>query len=81
MGLSKNEANIFAQNGALTQFITVMKVGVLAQINWQQFIRFIEYTQEQQVDNWESFEGANRIVVNASASYSGKYEDNLIYKF
>ena len=46
-----------------------------------EFIRFIEYTQEQQVDNWESFEGANRIVVNASASYSGKYEDNLIYKF
>lgn len=39
MGLSKNEANIFAQNGALTQFITVMKVGVLAQINWQQFLK------------------------------------------
>lgn len=46
-----------------------------------EFIRFIEYTQEQQVDNWESFAGAKRIVVNASVSYSGKYEDNLIYKF
>ena len=46
-----------------------------------EFIRFIEYTQEQRVDNWESFTGAKRIVVNASASYSGKYEDNLIYKF
>ena len=46
-----------------------------------EFIRFIEYTQEQRVDNWESFAGAKRIVVNASASYSGKYEDNLIYKF
>ena len=46
-----------------------------------EFIRFIEYTQEQRVDNWESFAGAKRIVVNASTSYSGKYEDNLIYKF
>ncbi|HHE3721120.1 TPA: hypothetical protein ACPDTN_002230 [Pasteurella multocida] len=46
-----------------------------------EFIRFLEYTQEDRVDNWQAFEGYKRIIVNASASYSGKYEDNLIYKF
>ncbi|MCQ9121257.1 hypothetical protein MUU45_001745 [Rodentibacter pneumotropicus] len=46
-----------------------------------EFIRFIEYMQEDKVDNWQAFENATRITVNASASYSGKYEDNLVYKF
>ncbi|MFC0995879.1 DNA adenine methylase [Pasteurella multocida] len=46
-----------------------------------EFIRFLDYTQEDRVDNWQAFEGYKRIIVNASASYSGKYEDNLIYKF
>ncbi|URL01227.1 hypothetical protein L4F91_06695 [Avibacterium sp. 20-126] len=46
-----------------------------------EFVRFIEYMQEDKVDNWQVFENATRIVVNASASYSGKYEDNLVYKF
>ncbi len=46
-----------------------------------EFIRFIEYMQEDKVDNWQAFEGAKRIVVNTSTSYSGKYEDNLVYKF
>ena len=46
-----------------------------------EFIRFIEYMQKDKVDNWQSFDGAKRIVVNGSASYSGKYEDNLVYKF
>ncbi|STP05651.1 hypothetical protein [Haemophilus parainfluenzae] len=46
-----------------------------------EFVRFIEYIQEDKVDNWQVFDGVKRIVVNASASYSGKYEDNMIYKF
>ncbi len=46
-----------------------------------EFIRFIEYMQEDKVDNWQAFDGAKRIVVNTSTSYSGKYEDNLVYKF
>ena len=46
-----------------------------------EFVRFIEYMQEDKVDNWEAFDNAKRIVVNASASYSGKYEDNMVYKF
>lgn len=46
-----------------------------------EFIRFIEYMIEDRKDNWQAFDGANRITVNASASYSGKYEDNLVYKF
>ncbi|AKD38994.1 hypothetical protein I926_08410 [Pasteurella multocida subsp. multocida OH4807] len=46
-----------------------------------EFIRFLDYTQEDKVDNWQTFEGYKRIVVSASASYSGKYEDNLVYKF
>ncbi|HDR1278056.1 TPA: hypothetical protein QB215_000446 [Pasteurella multocida] len=46
-----------------------------------EFIRFLDYTQEDRVDNWRTFEGYKRIIVNTSASYSGKYEDNLIYKF
>ena len=46
-----------------------------------EFVRFIEYMQEDKVDNWQAFDGVERIVVNASASYSGKYEDNMVYKF
>ncbi|HII3690569.1 TPA: hypothetical protein ACY37W_002477, partial [Pasteurella multocida] len=46
-----------------------------------EFIRFLDYTQEDKTDNWQTFEGYKRIIVNTSASYSGKYEDNLIYKF
>lgn len=37
LGLNKNEANIFARNGALTQFITAKKVGDLAQTNLQRW--------------------------------------------
>lgn len=44
-------------------------------------MRFIEYMIEDKVDNWQAFENAKRIVVNASASYSGKYEDNMVFKF
>lgn len=46
-----------------------------------EFIRFIKHMQEDKVDNWQAFDGAKRIVVNTSTSYSGKYEDNLVYKF
>ena len=46
-----------------------------------EFVRFIKYMQEDKVDNWQAFDNAQRIVVNASASYSGKYEDNMVYKF
>ncbi|ORC36397.1 hypothetical protein BES36_005930 [Haemophilus quentini] len=46
-----------------------------------EFVRFIEYMQEDKIDNWQAFDNAQRIVVNASASYSGKYEDNMVYKF
>ncbi|MDW0617948.1 hypothetical protein P2G70_10505 [Mannheimia haemolytica] len=46
-----------------------------------EFLRFIHYMVTSKKENWQSFEGAKRIVVNASASYNGKYEDNLVYKF
>ncbi|WP_424411743.1 hypothetical protein ACPEER_05750 [Pasteurella sp. PK-2025] len=46
-----------------------------------EFIRFIEAMVEDKWDNWQAFNEINRITVNVSASYSGKYEDNLIYKF
>ncbi|HEH9663739.1 TPA: hypothetical protein SIC78_001273 [Pasteurella multocida] len=46
-----------------------------------EFIRFIHYMVEAKKEGWQNFEGAERIVVNASASYSGRYEDNLVYKF
>ncbi len=46
-----------------------------------EFIRFIEYMQEDKVDNWQAFEHAKHITVSASSSYSGRYEDNIVYKF
>ncbi|OOH84840.1 hypothetical protein BMT54_12115, partial [Pasteurellaceae bacterium 15-036681] len=46
-----------------------------------EFIRFLEYMQEDKKDNWQTFEDCKRIIVKASASYSGAYEDNLVYKF
>lgn len=46
-----------------------------------EFIRFIEYLVETKSDNWQAFDDCKRIAVQASTSYSGKYEDNLVYKF
>ena len=46
-----------------------------------EFIRYLDYIQESKTDNWESFDGYERIVVKASASKDGIYEDNMIYKF
>lgn len=46
-----------------------------------EFIRFIDYLTQAKKDNWQSFEGVKRVVVNASLNYQSKYEDNLVYKF
>ena len=46
-----------------------------------EFVRFIDYLIKSKKDNWQTFEGYQRITLNASTSYSGKYEDNLVYKF
>ena len=46
-----------------------------------EFIRYLDYMQESKTDNWPEFEGYERIVVKASASKDGIYEDNMIYKF
>lgn len=46
-----------------------------------EFIRFIEWMLESKTNNYRSFENTTRISIKASTSYSGKYEDNLVYKF
>ena len=46
-----------------------------------EFIRFIDAMTEDKWDNWQAFDNTQRIVVQASASYNGKYEDNMVYKF
>ncbi|KOE59711.1 hypothetical protein D17P2_0308815, partial [Aggregatibacter actinomycetemcomitans serotype c str. D17P-2] len=46
-----------------------------------EFIRFIEYMQEDKVDNWQAFNNAKRIAIKTSLNYHGEYEDNLVYKF
>ena len=46
-----------------------------------EFIRYLDYMQESKTDNWKAFENYERIVVKASTSKGGIYEDNMIYKF
>ena len=46
-----------------------------------EFIRYLDYMQESKTDNWKAFEDYERIVVKASASKDGVYQDNMIYKF
>ncbi len=46
-----------------------------------EFIRFIDAMVADKWDNWQAFEDTQRIVVQTSASYNGKYEDNMVYKF
>ena len=46
-----------------------------------EFIRFVNYMLENKVDNWQAFENAKRITVNAKLNYQVAYEDNLVYKF
>ncbi|TNG92993.1 hypothetical protein FHQ28_01525 [Pasteurellaceae bacterium USgator11] len=46
-----------------------------------EFVRFVDYLVEDKADNWQAFEGAKRTKIKTSTSYSGKYEDNLLFKF
>ena len=48
--------------------------------NKSEFIRFIDWMVECKQNNRETFDNVKRITVNASASYKGKYGDNLVYK-
>lgn len=45
-----------------------------------EFVRFIDWLVATKGDNWKSFVDYKRIIVQTSTSYSGKYEDNLVYK-
>ncbi|MDY4280926.1 MAG: hypothetical protein SOX56_07665, partial [[Pasteurella] mairii] len=46
-----------------------------------EFVRFVDTMIEDKWNNWRAFEDYKRIIVNASANCSGKYEDNLVWKF
>lgn len=46
-----------------------------------EFIRFIEFIVEEKKDNWQAFENAQRITLQAGVNYQVNYEDNLVYKF
>lgn len=46
-----------------------------------EFVRYVDAMIEDKWDNWRAFENYKRIIVNTSTSYSGKYEDNLVWKF
>ncbi|WP_249856101.1 hypothetical protein [Aggregatibacter actinomycetemcomitans] len=46
-----------------------------------EFVRFIEYMCEDKVNNWQAFDGAQRITIKTNLNYQGQYEDNLVYKF
>ncbi|MCK3654926.1 hypothetical protein A4G19_03825 [Pasteurellaceae bacterium Macca] len=46
-----------------------------------EFVRFIAYLQEIKGDNWQAFENAQHIKMNATLNYQVTYEDNLVFKF
>lgn len=46
-----------------------------------EFVRFVETIVEDKWDNWQAFSDCERVAVQTSTSYSGKYEDNLVFKF
>lgn len=46
-----------------------------------ELVRFIDYVIERKSDNWQTFDGAQRIAINATLNHNNGYEDNLIYKF
>lgn len=46
-----------------------------------EFVRYVDAMIEDKWDNWQTFQNYERIVVNTSTSYSGKYEDNMVFKF
>lgn len=46
-----------------------------------EFVRFIEYMQQDKLDNWQAFDGAQRVAIKTALNYQGEYEDNMVYKF
>ncbi|MDY3123707.1 MAG: hypothetical protein SOW21_04870 [[Actinobacillus] rossii] len=46
-----------------------------------EFVRYVDAMTEDKWDNWQAFQDYERIVVNTSTSYSGNYEDNMVFKF
>ncbi|MFZ7175480.1 hypothetical protein ACLSYX_11840, partial [[Pasteurella] aerogenes] len=46
-----------------------------------EFVRFVDTMIEDKWNNWRAFENYKRIIVNTSSSHSGKYEDNLVFRF
>lgn len=46
-----------------------------------EFLKFIEFTQESKTNNYLAFENAMKIELKTSTGYSGKYTDNMVYKF
>lgn len=46
-----------------------------------EFVRFIEYMQEDKVHNWQAFTDMQRVIVKTNLNYQGHYEDNMVYKF
>jgi uncharacterized protein HI_1523 len=46
-----------------------------------ELVRFIDYVIERKSDNWQTFDGAQRIAIKATLNHNNGYEDNLIYKF
>ncbi|ACA32352.1 conserved hypothetical protein [Histophilus somni 2336] len=46
-----------------------------------EFVRFIAYMVQAKKDNWQAFDGAERIVLQTSLNYQVSYEDNLVFKF
>ncbi|EGY34383.1 hypothetical protein SC1083_0775 [Aggregatibacter actinomycetemcomitans serotype e str. SC1083] len=36
---------------------------------------------EDKVNNWQAFDGAQKITIKTSLNYQGQYEDNLVYNF
>ncbi|OOF83464.1 hypothetical protein BKG93_09925 [Rodentibacter ratti] len=46
-----------------------------------EFIRFIDAMIDDKWDNWQVFEGYQRITLQTNANYNSRYEDNLVYKF
>ncbi|MEE6042804.1 hypothetical protein, partial [Avibacterium paragallinarum] len=43
-----------------------------------EFVRFIAYMVQAKKDNWQAFDGAERIVLQTSLNYQVSYEDNLV---
>lgn len=46
-----------------------------------EFIRYLDYAKESKTDNWQVFDGSERIVVKSRTSKDGVYEDNIVFKF